>query len=63
MEWRVFDTRDPEQVQAACRDAYINETFCPIKRWKFLDCLIIYYILKNDFAVWIYTELAVFSVR
>jgi len=63
MVWLVFDKRDPEQVQAACRDAYINETSGRIKRWKFLDCLKIYYILKNDSAVWIYTELAVFSIR
>ena len=63
MEWRGFDTCDPEQGQAAYRDAYINETSGPIKSWKFLGCLEIYCILKNDSAVWIYTELAVFSVR
>jgi len=63
MEWRGQDTCDPEQGQEACRDACINETSGPIKRWKFLDCLKICYILKKNYAVWIYTELAVFSVR
>lgn len=63
MEQRGFDTCDPEQGHEACRDAYINATSGPIKRWKFLDCLKMRYILKKDSAVWNYAEFSVFSVR